>query len=100
MASPDERHGGIPVSHDRQLPRLKRIEGQVRGLHQMIAGGRDCIETAHQIDAVVAALRRVQADMVGDHLEALIQATVRGELDEARRRELALEIAALVARRP
>jgi CsoR family transcriptional regulator, copper-sensing transcriptional repressor len=47
------------ASHTKQLPRLKRIEGQVRGLQQMIENERDCVEIARQIFAVIAALRRV-----------------------------------------
>ena len=99
MTSSKERHGGADLRHDRQMPRLKRIEGQVRGLQQMIAAGRDCIETAHQVDAVVAALRRVQSDMVRDHLGALVQAVSLGELPDERRRELAREIADLVGKK-
>jgi len=48
------------ATHTTQLPRLKRIEGQVRGLQQMIENERDCVEIAHQVNAVIAALRRVQ----------------------------------------
>ena len=99
MTSSKDRHGGIAVSHERQLPRLKRIEGQVRGLHQMIVDGRDCIEVAHQVDAVVAALRRVQSDMVRDHLGALIQATGTAELSDERRHQLADEVAMLLRQR-
>lgn len=99
MAANEDRHGGMPVSHGRQVPRLKRIEGQVRGLQQMIADGRDCIEVAHQIDAVVAALRRVQGDMIRDHLDALTEATTGGRLSEERRRELIDEIGRLFAKK-
>lgn len=35
------------ANHTTQLPRLKRIEGQVRGLQQMIENERDCVEIAH-----------------------------------------------------
>jgi len=52
-----------PANHAKQLTRLKRIEEQVRGLQQMIENERDCVEIAHQINAVIAALRRVQGDM-------------------------------------
>lgn len=98
MAETDDRHGGAAVDHERQLPRLRRIEGQVRGLQQMVSDRRYCIDVGHQIDAVVAALRRVQSDMIRDHLEALIQATVAGNLSEEDRRRLADEIATLMAR--
>ena len=98
MADPEDKHGGVDLGHERQLPRLRRIEGQVRGLQQMVSDRRYCIDVGHQIDAVVAALRRVQSDMVRDHLEALIDAAVAGDLPEDQRRKLADEVATLMAR--
>lgn len=99
MMDQQERHGGESVDHSRQLARLRRVEGQVRGLHQMIETKRDCLEVVHQIDAVVAALRRVQADMLGDHLDAVTRAILSGRLSDERRRELTEEVARLIARR-
>jgi CsoR family transcriptional regulator, copper-sensing transcriptional repressor len=99
MTDRDQRHGGTAVDHSRQLPRLRRIEGQIRGLQQMIGSGRDCVDIAHQIDAVAAALRRVQADMLRDHLEAIARAILSGELPEDERRRLTDELAKLIARR-
>lgn len=98
MTDTEDRHGGVSVDHDRQLPRLRRIEGQVRGIQQMVSNKRYCVDVAHQIDAVVAALRRVQTDMMRDHLEALIQATVAGDLPADKRRLLADELATLMNR--
>ncbi len=98
MADSDAEHGGIPVDHAPQLPRLRRIEGQVRGLQQMIETGRYCVDVAHQIDAVIAALRRVQSDMIRDHMHAVITASLTGDLPEAERRRLADEIGSLIAR--
>ena len=60
-----------PVDHTRQLPRLRRIEGQVRGLHQMISDQRYCIDVINQMEAVTAALRRVQSDTIRDHITAV-----------------------------
>ena len=91
-------HGGVEVDHTKQLPRLRRIEGQVRGLEQMIEGERNCVEIAHQISAVIAALRRVQGDMLRDHLTAISDATVRGDISAAERRRLADEVGRLMAR--
>lgn len=98
MATSADQHGGVPVDHSRQLPRLRRIEGQVRGLQQMIENGRYCVDVAHQINAVVAALRRVQGDMMRDHLQAVAQASLRRDLSEADRRRMADEIARLLAK--
>ncbi|MEP7270887.1 MAG: metal-sensitive transcriptional regulator [Acidobacteriota bacterium] len=81
-----------------QLPRLKRIEGQVRGLQQMIENERSCVEVVHQISAVVAALRRVQGDMLREHLATCAEAAITGDLSTAKARRLADEFGALVAR--
>ena len=98
MTKSKRAHGGVEVSHTRQLPRLRRIEGQVRGLQQMIDGGRDCLDVTHQISAVIAALRRVQGDILSDHIAACARAAVTGDLSEAERRRLAEEVGALMAR--
>jgi DNA-binding FrmR family transcriptional regulator len=50
------------------LTALRRIEGQVRGVSKMISEGRYCIEVVHQIEAVRAALGRVEADLLRSHL--------------------------------
>lgn len=87
-----------PPNHTTQLPRLKRIEGQVRGIQQMIENERDCVEVAHQISAVIAALRRVQGDMVRDHLTALAESSIAGKLPAAKARRLANDVGVLMAR--
>lgn len=93
-----QQHGGVAVNHRRQIPRLRRIEGQVRGLQQMIEEERHCIDVAHQISAVRAALQRVEADMLRDHLQAIIEATVTSDLPASERRQLADEVANLIAK--
>lgn len=89
-------HGGIEVDHERQLARLSRIEGQVRGLAKMIEAKRNCLDTVHQISAIANALRRVQSDMLGDHLAALGEAIVAEKITPRKRRKLAEELAALL----
>ena len=98
--APDDKHphGKVPVHHKRQLPRLRRIEGQVRGLQQMIETERYCVDVANQINAVIAALRRVQADMLRDHMQACVEASMTGDLSESERLRLADELARLMAR--
>lgn len=88
----------VSANHSKQLPRLKRIEGQVRGLQQMIENERECVEITHQISAVIAALRRVQGDMVREHLSACAEAAVNGKLPTAKAKQLADEVGALMAR--
>jgi DNA-binding FrmR family transcriptional regulator len=55
-------------SKDSRLKRLNRIEGQVRGLARMVEEDRYCIDIVTQIAAVRAALRRVEEDVLRDHI--------------------------------
>ena len=48
---------------------LKRIEGQVRGVQKMVDDDRYCIDVVTQIHAVRAALARVEADLLRQHLQ-------------------------------
>ncbi len=98
MARNKKHHGGISLDHKKQLPCLRRIEGQVRGLQRMIEQERYCVDVAHQINAVIAALRRVQSDMIRDHLAACAEAALSGDLSEAERRQLTDEIGSLMAK--
>ena len=93
---PKAAHGGIEVKHERQLPRLSRIEGQVRGLQKMIDTDRNCLDIVHQISAIINALRRVQNDMLREHLSALGEAIIAENLTPQKRREMADELAALL----
>jgi len=58
-----------PARHDRSgtINRLKRIEGQVRGLQQMLADERYCIDILHQFQAVKAALARAESEVLKAH---------------------------------
>lgn len=57
---------------DELLRRLRRIEGQVRGLQQMIVDNRYCLDEVQQINATTAALREVALLVIGDHLHAAV----------------------------
>lgn len=90
--------GDIGSHHDRQLPRLSRTEGQVRGLQKMIEAERNCLDIMHQISAVISALRRVQTDMTRDHLAALGEIIVADNLSLRKKREMTDELVALLKR--
>ena len=49
------------------LKRLRRIEGQVRGLARMVEDDRYCIDVVTQLSAVRAALRRAEEEILADH---------------------------------
>lgn len=52
--------------------RLKRIEGQVRGILGMIEDDRYCIDVLTQIHAVSAALHRIEQEILKDHLSCCV----------------------------
>ncbi|MGC5627207.1 metal-sensitive transcriptional regulator [Georgenia sp. Z1344] len=60
-------HGYIS-DKDRYLARLKRIEGQARGIHRMIDEDTYCIDILTQISAVTSALENVALALLDDHL--------------------------------
>lgn len=53
--------------------RLSRIEGQVRGLSKMVDEDRYCIDIVTQISAVRAALRRVEEEVLKDHVAHCVE---------------------------
>ena len=69
------------------LKRLGRIEGQVRGLARMIEEDRYCIDIVTQITAVRAALRRVEEEILREHVSHCVEhAIVSGNKAEQRRK--------------
>ena len=56
------------TARDSCIKRLKRIEGQVRGLSRMVEEDRYCIDIITQVSAVRAALRRVEQEVLRDHI--------------------------------
>jgi DNA-binding FrmR family transcriptional regulator len=69
------------------LNRLSRIEGQVRGITRMVEEDRYCIDVLTQVQAVRAALARVESEMLKDHLDHCIEgAIVSGNLEEQRKK--------------
>ncbi|WNF35346.1 metal-sensitive transcriptional regulator [Bacillaceae bacterium IKA-2] len=66
------------------INRLKRIEGQVRGVQRMIEDDRYCVDVLVQVSAVSAALKKVGYTLLDDHTRGCVsQAVVDGEGDEA-----------------
>lgn len=58
------------------LTALKRIEGQVRGVAKMIEDRRYCIDVVTQIEAARAALARVEADLLRQHMSHCVKAAM------------------------
>lgn len=65
--------------------RLKRIEGQVRGVTQMVTDDRYCIDILHQVQAVKAALAKAENEILKDHAACCVaEAIASGDVAEQR----------------
>ena len=80
------------------LTRLKRVEGQVRGIHAMIEDDRYCIDVLQQISAVTRALQSVALHLLDEHLRHCVVNAVKagGAEKETKLREASDAIARLV----
>lgn len=58
------------------INRLRRIEGQVRGLAAMIEDGRYCIDVVTQARAARAALRKVEDQILKDHVAHCVEGAI------------------------
>lgn len=79
------------------LNRLKRIEGQVRGIARMIEDDRYCIDVLTQIQAVKAALKRVESEVLKDHASRCVEDAITSG-DAAEQREKFDELVDLIGR--
>ncbi|AJA59548.1 metal-sensitive transcriptional regulator [Bradyrhizobium japonicum] len=77
--------------------RLGRIEGQVRGLSKMVEEDRYCIDIVTQISAVRAALRRVEEEVLKDHVAHCVEHAIASG-DKADQREKIAELMAVIGR--
>lgn len=83
-------HGHVPGyagDRDKVLGRLRRIEGQVRGIARMVEDDTYCIDVLTQVSAVTRALQGVALLLLDDHVRHCVADDVRGgstdKIDEA-----------------
>jgi DNA-binding FrmR family transcriptional regulator len=86
---------GYTQDKDQVLKRLRRIEGQVRGVQRMVGEDRYCIEVLQQLSAVQAALDKVGLKLLDDHVKHCM---VEGAGDEKRLQEMTVEMMDAVGR--
>ena len=65
------------ASHKSTLPRLRRIHGQVGGIIRMVEEERYCVDILTQVRAVQAALKKVENNVLGEHVEHCVEGAVR-----------------------
>jgi DNA-binding FrmR family transcriptional regulator len=83
-AHDDRKAAGVdPEVKTRNLKRLRRIEGQVRGLQKMVEEDRYCADIMTQISSVHEALRSVGRELMRNHMKHCATTTIRGGDDAA-----------------
>jgi DNA-binding FrmR family transcriptional regulator len=78
-----------PQAKSTSLKRLKRIEGQVRGVARMVEDDRYCIDIVTQIGAVRAALRKVEEEVLRDHVGHCVEDAIASGNKSQQRRKIA-----------
>jgi DNA-binding FrmR family transcriptional regulator len=84
---------GYSATKDALQNRLRRIEGQVRGVQSMVEDDRYCIDVLTQISAIQAALDKVALGLLDDHARHCVMGA-----DDAGKAEMTEELMAAVAR--
>jgi CsoR family transcriptional regulator, copper-sensing transcriptional repressor len=93
LATPQPKRG-YTASKQQLLTRLRRVEGQVRGVERMVEEDRYCIDVLTQIAAVQAALDKVALGLLDGHTRhCIVEGRAEGTPDE-----LSDELMAAVAR--
>ena len=87
---------GYTEHKDAVLKRLRRIEGQVRGLQRMVDDDKYCIEVLDQISAATRALQAVAVELLEDHLSHCVADALVGGGTEAE--DKVAEASAAIAR--
>ncbi len=89
---------GYISEKDNYLKRLRRIEGQIRGLQRMVESDTYCIDILTQVSAATKALQSVALGLLNDHLSHCVVDAVAqgGDQAEAKVKEAADAIARLV----
>ena len=81
----ESAHHGYIASKDEYLRRLRRIEGQARGLQKMVEDEKYCIDILTQVSAMTSALQSVALGLLDEHLShCVLRAAAEGgpEADE------------------
>ena len=89
--------GAKPILHrteEERLPLLRRIEGQIRGLIEMIDADRHCGDELQQISAVPAGLREVSTLLALEHIQAVADQILASGAAEVLRKDLQLVLRA------
>jgi len=82
VASEPEIVHGYTENREAVLKRLRRIEGQVRGVERMVEENRYCIDVVTQVTAIQAALDKVALELLSDHAAHCVAGATDGDQAE------------------
>ena len=82
------------LNHISQLQRLRRIEGQIRGVIKMIENKRYCMDILQQTRAISAALKAVENNIMEDHLTSCVASALKSnrKKDQANKIKEVIEV--------
>ena len=89
---------GYTMKKGELLTRLRRIEGQVRGLGRMVEEDKYCIDILTQISAVQSALKGVALGLLDDHVRMCVRDSIRKDGGDEKVEELVAAVARLAGR--
>lgn len=89
---------GYTATKEQLLARLRRIEGQVRGIQGMVRDDRYCIDVLTQISAIQAALDKVALGLLDDHAHHCVVGGAAGGTPEERTDEMMAAVGRLLRR--
>ncbi len=94
----DHQAPGYSDTKDAHLKRLRRIEGQIRGLQRMVENDTYCIDVLTQVSAATRALESVALGLLDEHLSHCVSHAIAagGEEADAKIKEASAAIARLV----
>ncbi len=92
--------GSTSYAHDKAkiLARLRRMEGQVRGVQRMVESDEYCLDVLTQLSAVIAAARGIGLLVLEDHVRGCVANALRADGDEANQDEIMADLMGAIDR--
>jgi len=98
--APKTQRSSTSYAHDKAkiLARLRRMEGQVRGVQRMVEGDEYCLDILTQLSAIIAAARQTGLLVLEDHVRGCVAGTWQEGADDETREELMTELMGAIDR--
>jgi len=76
------------TGHKNELPYLRKIEGQIRGIMKMIEDERYCVDILNQLGSIIGAIKRVERKIFKGHLEGCVANALKGKSEREKDRKI------------